>query len=256
MAPTPSSIEDYSIGIISKFLQTVVVVDDQAFLRDPEETQTTLLVPPEIGSAINESALEGDPIQPSDKMHNLNAKILIDAFADRGLVCSIIVPENETEPFSERTLKVARRSDLVVLDWQINKDDGEHTKSIIKGIIQQDKEQIDKGRIRLIAVYTGEPKIEEIADSIADMLSTNGIDTIKGDDPTVLLSGPVLIEVLAKDHVYVLPEHKDRVISVADLPNRLIADFTGITIGFISNVVIEALSILRSNTYTLSTTFE
>jgi hypothetical protein len=170
-------------------------------------------------------------------------------------VCSILQPEKVEEgeikqgdeSLVERVLQVSRRSDLLVLDWEINNDDGDTATEIIKKIIAEDREN-RQGSLRLIAIYTGEPDLAQISQKIAHTL---GIEYDDGEP--VLSHDPARIVVYAKKDVSAakLGSFEDRRVASEELPQRLIKDFADMTHGLVPNAAVKSLSVLRDNTYTL-----
>src|SRR5690606_38775820 len=111
-------------------------------------------------------------------IQDLNAKDLIDAFADKGLVCAVIKPERtgENSGLIRKTENAAHRADIVILDWQIGDEEEKGDKAIelIKAITKAD-ENLENGispkRLRLLAIYTSDPDTEAISKKIRDALN-------------------------------------------------------------------------------------
>lgn len=251
-----------SAEVAKRFLQTVVVVDDEAAFTSEENVSRKDVEPPSRPVPVDKDAAdeeeEAQEEVPTwdDEAHRLDAKQVIDAFAKQGLVCAILRPESQEEvrydegedSLLDRVVRVADRSDLVVLDWDIGKDGGEKTRQIIEKLSEEDI----GGRpqyLRLIVVYTGEGALDKIADSIAEVLEPEN----RQDDGLVLRRGPIRVAVYAKADARNIGPHAGRMVSFSELPERLIADFAEITKGIVSNVAVESLSVLRENTYSLLT---
>src|SRR2546421_7955427 len=98
-SPAAKGFQEFSEGVVADFLQTIMVVDDQAFFPDkPEEfkqlktpgapairkTSRSRKTPMESQRAGNEFS---DAPSSRDKAHELNAKKLIEDFAVKGIVC-------------------------------------------------------------------------------------------------------------------------------------------------------------------------
>jgi hypothetical protein len=271
-----SSFQELSEKIASRFLQTVVVVDDQpvyvnksaiseksvittgpSIIKEPKTRKKNTS---EAISSFNspqektDSEIEGlETVKQtisSDFAHELDIQNLIEVFSDKGLICSVLRPnEAELNSAPTRVVKLACNADLLILDWVLFSSKGDTTIEIIKRIIDYD--QVNDGRLRTIIIYTGEPDILNIAEKIktainGNILATDGGCTIKKDHF-------VRISVFAKDHIN-LPAHLvDRKISIQNLPDKVIAEFSKVTSGLVSNVALESLSILRENTHLLLT---
>lgn len=238
-----------SIDITQKFLQTVVVVDDGAEYS-PSLLPNEPLAEPGIGDALSSAEDISNASPQVDIRHRLDAKVISDAFAEEGLVCSILRPEvNEIrdarDAVLKRTARAAHRADLLILDWQITGDQGNIAKNVILQTLEKDHE-----RIRLIAIYTGENELDQIVESVESFLKESGFDgKVMRDDTTryALRIGPAKIEIFSKGAVAVGQE--DRHVAISDLPKRLIESFSLMTEGIVSNMAISAISAIRENTH-------
>lgn len=243
-----------------EFLQTVVVVDDEAWLHKDERPKDEAAVPIEksVKKPVRGDATNATPTGESvatrtrrDGQHDLNAKRLVDAFAAHGLICSVFRPGSEGEMIGEGTIRTARRADIVVLDWVIFNDIGDKTIELIQRIIQSDKR--DTKQRRVIAVYTGEPDLAGIVDRIKGAIGGEQAGSGEHDSFTIN-KGAFRIVVFAKEHVKETPGQSDRKVLLDDLPMRLVEEFAETTSGLVSNVAVHALSVLRQNTYDILTT--
>jgi len=291
-----NSFQKLSEEVAAKFLQTVVIVDDQPTSRKistigteadntvkPDQlnlpgrrrpratpkveqgsnnsnvstekisdlTSDENLPTKEIVSTLIEDG-ENEAIETTtivDAVHELRAQELIDIFAERGLICSIIEPdENQLELLPQRVVKVARHADLIILDWKLYQSIGDTTVQIIKDIIESDRGT--DGRLRTIAIYTGEKDIHGIAERIS--LAIDGLLLEGKEEGCVVEKNKfVRIAVFAKDHVSVLQQYSNRKVSLNDLPDKLISEFSKITSGLVANVALDSLAALRTNTHLL-----
>jgi hypothetical protein len=249
-----------SRAIAADFLQTVVLVDDQAELRRvtdvPDETSSPGPIAgidplfevdseeesePEAGLQVPEN--QGAPESGED---TLDAKTVIDRFSELGLVCGVIRPD-PTDPLSETVGPVATRADILVLDWWLNGDAGEASLALIRHVVSD----IDhRHRVRLIVVYTAERDLRGIAQRIAGILDDA---TIVGDNRVI--AGPVHVTVFAKPETNVGPELADAVVNFYDLPDRVINEFVDAVQGLLPNVVLSSLAAIRSNTHRILNRF-
>ncbi len=261
--------------IAGDFLQTVVVLDDQAFFQPRPEKVSELKEPPlRMAESTNQavqaksdavtSQSEGgaEEIVPSEKSadpssepdavsesHDLYAKVVIDSFGKKGLICSVFRPEQE-ENATDDFLPALRRADLVVLDWIIHKDDGKTALSAIKKLTQGNGNS-ERRTLRLIAVYTGQNDLREIAKRIRDSLGEGGINASLSDQDCTVNAPATTICVFAKPDVEVATDLKGRVIPFEKLPSKLIQEFAKATCGLIPNLLLSALSALRQSTHML-----
>lgn len=284
MTSSPSVMEfrRHSEEIVGRFLQTVVIVDDRAYFDEKESsaTPTEVVTPgapsfieatpqqetsPHSDAELNHSAVEKAPsnVEPSmkeprkDKEHELNAKKIIDDFAMKSMVCAVIRPKDvEVESLGDKVYPLANSCDIIVFDWVLYEfTDGAKIKEFISEITRTSKEG---KRLRLIVVYTGQENLAEIAGQIRARLETDGLRDVKLKDEYTLQSGPVRIAVYAKENVQISSENKDlaaRVIPIEQVPDKLISEFTDMTMGLVPNVALESLAALRENTHRILTKF-
>lgn len=252
-------------AVARDFLQSVVVVDDRASLgvevsgvagassppaEDAElvETRTSsagrgrsqrrlwkLQVPAGVGLGVPEQALD--------------AKVLVDGFAQEGLVCAVIRPGPGESPV-ERTVQASRRADIVILDWELNGDDGESALSIIRRLVHEEAEAKPHGRLRLIALYSGALTLRQIATRIRQDLRQAGSSRFRKDGEFAITAGSVRITVLAKPSPRLRRADRllqDRVVTADRLPDRLVDEFATMTMGLVPHVALASLAALRRN---------
>ena len=250
-----------------RFLQSVIVIDDQArFELIPKEKVAMQVVEQTQELQAEEEASEFmgiDEVIPEDLVdlsppdageiqvaaqHELNAQQLIGRFAGEGLVCAVLKPEKENLPtILGDTVKAAERADVLIVDWQIleePQDVGKHALQIIHDILKKDGEA--NGRIRLIVIYTGERDVYNIAQKIDNDLKSRKIENLILDEESPVLSGNAIrIVVLAKTSSKANPQAK---VSIDELPNRILNEFAEMTSGLVTNATLVALSVVREKT--------
>jgi hypothetical protein len=270
--------KQHSENIARRFLQTIVVVDDRAYFErtesaiKPTSLEETPLRPrftrtPEPLSEEKGVDLEQDSSQEAtepaikqaetpeetseDRAHELNAKYLIESFAERGMVCAVLRPsELEVSELDKRVYPLAERSDIVMLDWVLHEDT--EGKKITQMIAEMAKKSSEQHRVRLIVIYTGERGLIDIVDEIEKVLKSNVVNTVLRKDDFTVVSGAVRIAAYAKGNVErkgLSSELKERIVSVDQLPDKLISEFAEMTAGLVSNVALDSLAALRSNTH-------
>lgn len=236
-----SDFMELSTEVAKKFLHTVVFVDDQA-VYDEIQQPTALTSPKRIAKKEKDSQ-EGF----HRSAHTLNAKKVTDEFASKGMICSVLKP-NEGDNTIEYVKQSAKRSDVFILDWDINNDSGETAREIINMLISLDDSEYS--RLRLIIIYTGEPDIDSISASIKEKITDEfKTDFSSDDNDFAFQKGHLRIAIFAKEETIVNPGCEERVLSITDLSDRLSTEFAKITSGLVSNVAIESLSVLRDNTH-------
>ena len=181
----------------------------------------------------------------------LNA--VINGFADIGSVCAVLnsAPGDE---FHERTVKTARRADIVILDWKIHESVGDAALNVMRDILQEDRQ-----RLRLMAFYTGEPDLHEIFKRIKDVATEfYEDDELLVSDGFRISKGPLHIVVLAKQGTLndLQPELRNQEVAESQLADRLANDFAQMTGGLIRNCAVEGITAIRDNAHRILAKFE
>ena len=162
---------EQSRKIAQRFLRNVLLLDDRAFMQPATisgKKQPALEAPgPE--SVDGELSATG-PVSPGAE--SLNAEELVRGFARLGLMCAPLVPNTDgtggEDSFVSEVCEAAERADILVLDWWMsgnrNWSRPQLAEKVIKSIVERD--QAAGGRLRLVAIYTGEPKTARILEKI------------------------------------------------------------------------------------------
>ena len=234
----PNNFDERYREIARRFLVSAVVVDDEPSY--PEKPAKNLQKP-----GRGDQPVAGQPV--AKKLagrghHSLDAGAITESFSKVGLICGVV------EPVGDGDVDVAavERADLVVIDWRLD-DDGERALKLINSILDGDQGQ----RLRLIAVYTGESKIVWIGEQINKNLHNNGyrFEGVPRDSAVTLSCGHCRIEIYAKPYTQLNLELKNRSVSYADLPGRLIDDFARMTAGLMPSIALVALTAVRENAH-------
>lgn len=263
----------------------------QADLPDP-----TVATQPGATGAPLEATPEATP--DPDPAHRLNAKALIDAFADMGLVCAMLRPSpSQTEPsgsaadretgrpdrsadrtppggaggagattgmapYESTALRIAaratHRADIVVLDWDIYRDDGATARAILARMLR-DSEAGPGARLRLVAFYTAAPDLAPVTARVEGVLTAAVADANDGTRVSVdrdgygFTLGHARVVVYAKpgSRAAAAPGAAERVVSPSALPGRLVDDFAHLARGLIPQVALASMAALRQQTHRL-----
>jgi hypothetical protein len=246
-----STFEEYVRGIVDDFLQTVVVVDDEALPPSgPTEGTSDESVDPQVAPGGTDIVTLKEPSGANRDGHELPAKEVIDAFALKGLVCSILDPDSSVE---ERLANIADRADLLVMDWWIDGDRGGRAIELIEAILKRDQDRENR-RLRVVAIYTGQAELEPVADALAEMLKKfyDDLPCDRSPGSLSMTKGPVRMTVLAKEHVRTPSSGQQfEKVKVADLPDRLAVEFAQLAQGLVSGVALQGLAALRWDTHRL-----
>lgn len=240
------------------FAQTMIVVDDKATLEEIKESVPDDIVEP--GRVHGLAAAEDDASAPKDITHLLDAKSLVDCAMDIGLVCSVLnFRENESkEDLLRRISNAATRVDIVCLDWEINNDSGETTRLLIEKIVCHDQER--NGRLRLIAIYTGEPNRRKILQDVKKHFTKSDQSRMKleitGDGREIRSAAGLKIVCLFKKHGTTLEASlADDQVSESELPKRLLREFSTLSEGLLSSVALGTIARIRDVTHQIVRSF-
>ena len=248
------SFDDLRIDIATDFAQTMIVVDDQASQADRPKNDKPVQ---RLQSPNRITRSKGGEVAPANgelkvgsvEAHSLDAKALIDRAMDLGLICSVLSPERE-ENFTERVVNAARHTDIVCLDWEIYNDGGDAASSIVSEIIKGDARS--NGRLRLIAIYTGDTTNIEILDKIWNMISksTRSVNGFRKTSLTIESDVGTKIVCLFKAHGVKLRAPRDaNQIEESELPDRLLREFSSLSSGLLSTVALGIIASIRDATH-------
>ena len=262
---TGSNFSVISTEVVCRFLQSAVIVDDHPYFTDPppQELVAPGRRPPQtkVESGTSKAGVEAG-------RHDLDARRLINAFADFGVVCAVLQPILQSpigdtiESLSMRTDRATQRADIVILDWNMPPEDqpGQNAKRLIQEILRTDKPSgvVPRGedhsrRLRLIAIYTGDG-LASIKKEAENLLTESGLGSVTSGTYHVT-AGPVMITVYGKDGSSIVGDDANRRVGEGDLPKLLQGDFTRMTEGLLSNAALAALSAIRTNTHRILSRF-
>ena len=259
---------DDRLEATGRFAQTMIVVDDEADLVcDPEPVPDNIARPRRAQSKAAAASVAKPGELPdrrratrSDLTHLLDAKQLMDSSLEHGLVCSILRPGPE-ENLRERLQKAVRRVDIVCLDWEIHGDDGKTTKSLIKDIVDGDRQR--SGRLRLIVIYTAERARVRILKSIRRELLASLKPTEKARMKLSVDDGREIRSRIGLRIVCFIKAYDTRApqrllgdqVSERELPARILQEFASLSEGLMSNVALATLAAIRDSAHQIVGSF-
>ena len=260
---TNTAFEQRCKEIAARFLYSVVVLDDLARMgvgespaANPDASQIEELNFENAAASREREDGPGGQRQAVEKSDvPLEAKPLIDGFANLGLVCAVLNPSADEiragQWANSAVVLAAKRADIVVLDWKLGRSQGTATQEIMRGILEDDSRN---GRLRLFAIYTGEPGLHEITGKVKATIDPfyGGEADLKWDDYSVS-KGPVRAVVIPKlgnrfDPQGGVPE--------SSLPDRLVAEFATMTGGILRNLALAGLAAIRDDAHRILAKFE
>lgn len=204
-----------------------------------------------------------DEIFSSNESNNsLDSGALISIFSKAKKLCALNQPQSQED--LENIIELAKKADITVLDWKIhveqksnestNEEDDEEeddprgvfTLKLIQGIMNE-----QPNCLKLIMVYTGETDLEAIIDKIKETLEHNGFKDIEQLTENTLSNSSINIIVRGKPYLASTLRHvsnlQEWIVEYKDLPDFLLTEFTKMTEGLISNVVLNAITSVRDN---------
>jgi hypothetical protein len=251
--------------IAADFLQSTVIVDDYGASGFYSSRDVSLLEPerhrrPPIGVKASLaqpdvlSTEEAENVAPETDYrsdHYFNEKVIVRAFAKKGVVCSVIKPAKaEMDSLTELIRDLADCADITVLDWSLYDDKGNKALEIIANVLSQDRERLT-GRLRLLAIYTGNNAPDRIAPTIKEHLEEELPNSVEMDANGFALNcGATRIVILLKpERDKISQQFHERIVEFDNLAESLIEEFTQMTAGLVSNVLVNSLAHLRKNTF-------
>ena len=230
--------------IAREFLLSAAVVDDEPYFGELKPVGH-LKAPTRA-----EATVDDERPAESTGRQSLDAGAITASFSKEGVICGVVMPPEDDQD----VVKSVERADLVVIDWQLRRDDGKRALDLLKSILDGDRGR----RLRLIAVYTGESAIGKIGERIHHELSQSGqsFESEGSGDFVTLSCGHCRIEIYAKSNTPLSHELNGRSVSEEELPGRLIDDFAGMTVGLLPSIALVALTAVRENAHRVLGTFD
>jgi hypothetical protein len=230
-----TAFSDFSKSIVTDFLHSVIFADDRiSFL--PTIPTTEIVTP------TRENTATQDPERtPETSERTLDVRPIIEECLNQGIPCSFYTLKEVTDP--NVYIRIFRKADALILDWQINNDDGEFILSILNGIF--DKE---RNALKVVLLYTSSPNLRQIIQTVKERFS--GIDfSFDSEDQCSIKCGSFKVSVYAKTSLSVNQDLLHRVKDESRLIVSLLDDFTSVTSGLVSNAALKAITVLRTDTH-------
>ena len=220
---------------VTRFAQSAVVIDDEAYMIVyPEEMESTrpsnnFQVDPETSSRASEpiatsnaatpltdpeedftsSSATAEPVSKSEEVekeaaqsadhlvnHSLDARKIMLAFAECGIICGVINPV-KGDDFVSSTFKLVQKADFIVLDYNIHQSN-DTSLDFLEKVVTED---VKNRRQRAMIIYTREDGIDEISRNVKERLENLSLGqpvvSIK-NHLTAMKIGSVVIDVVRK----------------------------------------------------------
>ena len=164
---------------------------------------------------------------------------VMDSFAALGVICGVVGP-------SQPQMEMMRQADIVVLDWRLKEEDPKYTLKLLNDLLTGEE---DRYSLRLVAIYTGEARLEKIYKSIFHLLEEDGLDPKENGSRTAISYRHGRVVLYAKSSVNLAGHLKERRVSEEKLPNRLVKDFAAMTEGLLPGIALSSLTAVREGAH-------
>ena len=248
---------------VKRFIRTVAVIDDEATydmnlssLEAKDKTKTAN--PPVAGlmtenldagpSVINENQTTGKFRDEKDENTQLDAKVVINAFADMHIACCIQRPKHEELP-CDRAVKLATSTDVLVLDWVLDKRNIRLPRDIIRRIMEEDKSK--GGRMRLIIVYTSYNYVDQMLKDLKEDVDKTSDDDMDMDRKHLLIKGKRLRIVILNKEATKEPLREAQIVPFDKLPEHIISEYVELVKGVIPCATLHSIAAIREKTHQL-----
>lgn len=224
--------------LAQRFLQTAVVVDDEAYMT-PGGTDGPRA---EVVAPSRHTPPSGEDDQrPVGRgpMHTLNAGSITDSFSALGVICGVVGP-------TESAMGTMRQADIVVLDWLLQDGDTRYALELLRGLLAG---ETDRNSLRLVAIYTGEARLEEICVAVSAELKEAGLDPVENETRTEVSYRHGRVVLYAKSGVNLAEPLRERSVTEEDLPERLVEEFASMTEGLLPGITLTSLTAVREGAH-------
>ena len=227
-----------SCDFAQRFLQTAVVVDDEAYmpLAGAGRPEGRLVAPNRRTRALNrdrQGAVDRGAI------HTLNAGSVMDAFSALGVICGVVGP-------TDSAMETMRQADIVILDWLLKDSKPQHALKLIQDLLTG---EVDRNSLRLLAIYTGEAGLEEISATVVKELTEAGLNPVVDGTKTTISYRHGCVVLYAKSDVNLAEHLKSRSVAEEKLPEKLVEDFASMTSGLLPDIALTSLTAVREGAH-------
>lgn len=234
-----------SRAVVTDFLQSAVIVDDRISIGPIMSTVEEDLDREE-KVLTSDDREEADGVEaPLTPKNPIDGRVLIDAFAQKGIVCGLVKPDKEElKELPEQLRGIMIAADIVIIDWFLHSEP-EGAKSLVAGLIK-DAISSEPHRPRYIVIYSGNPKLGTITEQLEERIRKEIPHVRLETAPFEITCGSCRIVVLAKGGTL---GEAARSVSERELADRIVEDFAQTYCGLVSNVALEAMSSIRRNAH-------
>ncbi len=178
---------DHCREAVNKFVMNAVVIDNEPYWEGISEagiTSPQTAAKYDAGLPISdteEDFADETAIHEETESHPIDIKSTSDAFADKNIACAFVIPDAQEheDVVIQRAKGAALASDMVIVDWYLRDKDSTIAKKFLTELAKADV--AEKGRMRLVCIYSGSPDVEQITEDAINALKEGGIKFTKED---------------------------------------------------------------------------
>ena len=224
--------------IALRFLRTAVVVDDEAYIAQNRSDGPKAEVVAPGRNTRSSSRDEKEPVSHGAS-HALDAGTLIGSFSALGVICGVVSP-------TDAALETMRQADIVILDWRLKRGEPEFALDLLRGLLTG---ETDRNSLRLVAIYTGEARLEDIRAAVFGELKEQGLEPAENETEPEISFRHGRVVLCAKSDVNLAPPLKERSVSEEHFPDRLVDDFASMTTGLLPGIALTSLTAVREGAH-------
>ena len=220
--------------LAKRFLQTAVVVDDEAYMDpgDIYEPKTEVVTP---GRHAPPSHPDDQGPVGRDSIHTLDAGSIVESFSALGIICGVVGPKAPA-------MAALRQADIVILDWLLRDGNSRYTLQLLRELLDDDA---DRNSLRLVAIYTGEARLQEICETVTGELEIIGLEPKEDETKTEISYRYGRLVFYAKSNVNLKEGLRHRSVSEEAFPEKLVDDFASMTDGLLPGIALASLTAVR-----------
>lgn len=260
MSDVTSPFNDFILKSVSRYLQTVVLIDDRIYDHKsgsiPENLQEPLSRHRKAASKSAGSVLErkeniDKPSEEIDKYEEVSFHDIQNSFAEKRIICSLYQPKKNASFGSQSEVyNLCSVADVVVVDWDIHGDTGNKATELVVTLIKQSIMDVPH-QLRLVLIYTMDSNLGSVASSVYEALSSQigraSIDVLEDSNGLIFTSENARVVVLGKKSNTSLPQYSAFFVPEKDLAERTVSEFSHLASGLLQCIVLQGIASLREN---------
>ena len=240
------------------YVRSVVFIDDEIYSAPPENRPMG-----EQGQLENfkslSSQFETNATDPSDdtpieieqddrtsEPNYFNPREIISSFAQQGIVCGIYEPqEGFSSDVNSELFNLCKRTDILILDWEMFGDGGYSSRNLIKNLLTFSKNS-NPYQLSLIVIYTLHPNLFRIVDLLTQDLEKVGINCVASEHTIDALASR--IAVMGKPGAVGRNElDKQKEVREMNLASAILSEFIEAYNGLLPTFALKAMASIRKN---------